>query len=264
MITMKYINESLGESLHTALRKLCDTQSTSILYSNINDHPNDWMIYLDIIKEMLPNITSDIVGQELYDAATKFCRMNARSEAKPFKVALTAMTLDEFGSMGGYLISDLKGLEKEQPTLVGCDTIDKAIAFACTYDTLEEALEWICIWEHESSLKRESTDTCFGLATKKVVSYYKEREPKFIAFWKHDLYPFMLSSEVVEFLANGNVKTKNFKGMVMAPTHIMEKTIGDKYAAALRELTQERTIAQQILNKTFNDKLETINKEYVK
>jgi len=266
MITMEYISESLGESLHTALRKICESNETHLFHGIISEYPNAWMLYVDIVRELLPSMAPENVSDKLKLARRKFViRHSDDLNMQAFSASLQSLTTDDYDGMSGYLISDLKGLmEKPLPTLVGCDTIDKAIAFACTYETLEEALSWVCTWEHEHALKRESTDTCFTFATKEVVAHYKEKDTKFIAFWKYDKYPFLLSSEVVEFLSDGNVKTKQYKGMVMVPTHILVKPLGDKYASALRDLTEERVIAQQNLNKTFNDKLEVINKEYVK
>lgn len=265
-ITLEKIKETLGESLHTGLRKLCDNTRTSVLHNEINNYPNEWIIYLDIVKDRLPKITSAKVMAGLYDAATAFVDINSLvDESKPFRAALKVMTLEDFGGMGGYLADDLKTLENtKESLLVNCDTVDKAIIFACTYETLEEALSWICTWEHENALKRESTDTWFSFITDAVVAHYKEKETKFIAFWQHDLFPFLLSSQVTKFLPNGDVETKQYKGMIFSPVHIMEKTIGDKYASALKDLSEERNTAQQNLNKTFYDKLEVINKGYTK
>ena len=72
----------------------------------------------------------------------------------------------------------MDGLQLAYPFLhrdVNKDFVE-AIERALTEDTIENALEYICIWEHWKSKERESNDTCFGHCMKIVRARWYARE----------------------------------------------------------------------------------------
>lgn len=157
----------------------------------------------------------------------------------------------------------MKNLDnKEQSLLVGCDTIHKAVAYAKSLPTVEEALSWIVTWEHERALKSETLETFFDFAIKEVTIHFTETK---IAFWRYDKFPFLLHSPIegISDSSNGgSVKLTKYGGMVVKPTYILPEKQGEEFAKLLYALSERKNQSTEQINKECNEELNNIYRRY--
>lgn len=79
---------------------------------------------------------------------------------------------------------------------------------------------------------------------------------KLYAFWKYDLFPFVLGGEITRMDNDGYVETVGYgPGFLFKPIKILPLEEGKRIAMLLTELKQEKMDAQAALDKMFLDKL---------
>jgi len=265
-LTLNDIKEQLGESLHTALRKCNYSEASDKLHRAISVHSASWCRYLHEVKMILDsyhrNGVKEINFNILKIAYDNFV-YGDRGDDTTLINAFRVLSDDDFEGMASYLVSDVNGMGvNAEPSLVGCDTIQKAVAYAKTLPTVEEALSWISVWEHERALKSDSLETFFDFAMKEVVENFKEVK---IAFWGHDKFPFLLHSpieSVQDFPETGCVKLTKYGKMVVKPTYVLPQEVGEEFAEKLDHLSSHKSRAIDELNKLYKDELNNINKRY--
>ncbi len=81
---------------------------------------------------------------------------------------------------------------------------------------------------------------------------------KKIAFWRHDVYPFVLHGEVSKELPDGNVVVTNYGNAVFKPLVILPFDEGDAIAKNLISLTREYDFKKRALSKEFIAKAESV------
>lgn len=76
------------------------------------------------------------------------------------------------------------------------------------------------------------------------------------AFWKYDLYPFVLGGHVVKMREDGSVETKEYgHGSYFKPILIMPSGPGEKLAAEIKELGRAHSDAIAELNREWRNKI---------
>ena len=84
---------------------------------------------------------------------------------------------------------------------------------------------------------------------------------KLYAFWKYDLFPFVLGGTVTDIRSNGSVETEGYgQGFYFKPFMIVPNEDGKVIMAKLRNLQDEYRIAQVKLNNEFMNRRNAIIK----
>lgn len=81
-----------------------------------------------------------------------------------------------------------------------------------------------------------------------------------MAFWKHDIYPYLLCGEISEFKNDGLVKVTEYGGGVFRPVLILNKEDGLELKEILETLSKNRKLdvsnIENKYNEVLNDELE--------
>ena len=82
----------------------------------------------------------------------------------------------------------------------------------------------------------------------------------FTAFWKYDLFPFVLSGTVTQFSEDSKkVQTEEYGvGHWFTYNRILPNPLGKEVAEKLQTLRLEKRVAQEELDKEFKNKLKEI------
>lgn len=81
---------------------------------------------------------------------------------------------------------------------------------------------------------------------------------KLYAFWKYDLFPYVLGGEVANILPDGLIETVGFgKGYYFKPILYVPYTQGKEIAASLEQIRNQRDEEINKLNKKYNEILHT-------
>jgi len=76
---------------------------------------------------------------------------------------------------------------------------------------------------------------------------------RIMAFWKYDMYPYLLWGEVVEFKAKGSIVAKGYEPMAFMPEFILEYEEGLKLSVRLETLRKNYNAQKKSLLKTYQD-----------
>lgn len=77
-------------------------------------------------------------------------------------------------------------------------------------------------------------------------------------FWKYDLYPYCLGSEVNDIGKNGCFKVKQYGGPTVKPLIVLEKSEGINLQKEIDELNAEYQEELEKLKKEYKEKLYAI------
>lgn len=102
--------EDLAESLHTAMRKLCDSTVTSLAWNLINSYTNGnnefgrdvWSEYLDFVWEGLPYVSDTITYMQVLKCAGERIPYTSY-EGNSLRLTFALFTEEDFNNMGGFL-----------------------------------------------------------------------------------------------------------------------------------------------------------------
>lgn len=78
---------------------------------------------------------------------------------------------------------------------------------------------------------------------------------RLFAFWRYDLFPYMLGAEVEEVLDNGWVSAKGYDGMRFNPIRVMDLASGRKLWGDVCKITKEYEQAQKKLRAEYVERL---------
>ena len=97
--------ESLGEYLHAALRKCCDSDPAHLLHSVITLCDKAWADYLDLVWEELEGATKDDMHFRLRSAGEKLEYQNGykAGELGALRRGLRSLSADDLRGMSSFL-----------------------------------------------------------------------------------------------------------------------------------------------------------------
>lgn len=106
--------ETLAESLHTALRKLCDSTETSIAWNLIGSYTNGqnqlghdvWVQYLDFVWEGLPYVSDTTTYQDVLSCSAERLPYTCY-ESNVLRLVFSLFNDSDFTSMGGFLYGEV-------------------------------------------------------------------------------------------------------------------------------------------------------------
>lgn len=81
---------------------------------------------------------------------------------------------------------------------------------------------------------------------------------KLFAFWKYDIYPYVLGAYVIAFHDDGSVEVDGYQGMRFLPIKILPYVAGEKLWTHLKELQTQHNAALKEFNKTWVLKARTL------
>ncbi len=81
---------------------------------------------------------------------------------------------------------------------------------------------------------------------------------KLMAFWKYDLFPYMLCGEIERFNDNGTIVPKGYNRMSFKPIAIIPGMAGEGAAEKLGRVREEYDINQKALKNTYAKKAKQI------
>lgn len=85
---------------------------------------------------------------------------------------------------------------------------------------------------------------------------------KLFAFWKYDLFPYLLGAKVEQVRDDGWVTTEGYQGMVFNPVRVLGGKTGEKLHAELKELTAEYDADLKKLRDEYLDRVNVRLAEY--
>ena len=85
---------------------------------------------------------------------------------------------------------------------------------------------------------------------------------KLYAFWKYDLFPFMLGDSVDEVVEKGHVKVDNYSGSTFKPFAFLNYNNGRDLNFLLKQLEYDYKVAQQNLLMDFVGQRNELLKNY--
>lgn len=83
----------------------------------------------------------------------------------------------------------------------------------------------------------------------------RNKKQEFYAFWKYDLYPYLLVHKIIEFCNDGLVKVEGYGGYRIKPAYIGFGAQGKKLLENIKELSKNRDDAELEFKKIWNKKL---------
>lgn len=81
---------------------------------------------------------------------------------------------------------------------------------------------------------------------------------KTIAFWKYDLFPYLLYAEVVREAEDGRVVVAGYGGMRVKPVHLLPEKQGEKIAEQLKMLDAEYKASATALKVDYTKRVSSL------
>lgn len=80
----------------------------------------------------------------------------------------------------------------------------------------------------------------------------------FVAFWKYDIFPYVLSGTVKVFREDEYVEVEGYPGMVFKPILVLPQDIGMELHDRLKDLDREHRESLAALNTSFNRRVKEL------
>lgn len=117
--------------------------------------------------------------------------------------------------------------------------------------------------DYPSDYSRNYCSTCYpkGLTT---CACNKTEEVKFelFAFWKYDLFPYLIGGQITKLLSNGRVRTKEFGGYSFTPVKMLSVEEGAKLRSKLNDLKLARDKAIKEIELEYQQELNNLLSTY--
>ncbi len=104
---VKIPESQLGVALHTALRKACDTEATTLTWNIINIIKQGWLDYLDLVGSEWDRVKTKQEAIELLQSSAEELEFGC-SERNSLKLSFRYFDSDDWEVFGAYLFYEAK------------------------------------------------------------------------------------------------------------------------------------------------------------